>query len=276
MRSQQILSALVGIHATEAQIVENNGFSSSALRGDRLCLLNWNIAKQNHNALWQQEFLAILRQYHPQLCFLQEARLSSGISSASGPSSTLGPKSTLGWYFTPNLAHHRQNYTAGVLTASAVSALHVSALHSQPYEPFLRTPKVALVTQYPIAQQTQTVLTVNVHGLNFVRSHKFQTQLHQIEQAIAHHQGPLILAGDFNTWRPKRMKLLQSVVQRLHLTPVQFAPSDQSKLKRFLYSDPLDHIFYRGLALQPEASQVLSEMESSDHAPMIAVFSVIV
>ncbi len=274
MLRSRLLSAL-GISPAKTPVMAWRAFQNAALPHDCLCILNWNIAKENQKTLWQQEFSTVVQQRQPHLCFLQEARVSW-----PEPLPLLGPEratklaSTFGWYFVPNLIHHRQGYAAGVLTASKTPALNSAALYSPHAEPFLQTHKVALVTEYPIAQQQQTLLTINVHGINFVRSHKFQAQLHQIELAITHHIGPLILVGDFNTWRPERMQMLQAAAQRLRLEPVQFSSDSQNNLKRFLGSDPLDHILYRGLKLQPQAAQVLGEMTSSDHNPMIASFSI--
>ena len=268
-----LLSTLLGISPAETPVMEWHRFPDAVLPSDRLCILNWNIAKENQQTLWQQEFSTIVQQHRPHLCFLQEARVPW-----PEPRPLLSLKqeaitSTFGWYFIPNLIHHPQRYAAGVLTASKTPALNSAALYSPHYEPFLQTRKVALVTEYPIARQRQTLLTINVHGINFVRSHKFQAQMNQIEQAILHHTGPLILAGDFNTWRPKRMQMLQTAVQRLKLKPAQFSSDHQNNLKRFLRSDPLDHIFYRGL--EPQATQVLDKMTSSDHKPMIVSFGIV-
>ncbi|MEM8505298.1 MAG: endonuclease/exonuclease/phosphatase family protein [Cyanobacteria bacterium P01_D01_bin.1] len=246
------------------------------LPNKQLRILNWNIAKINHSQYWQQEFSIIQRQ-QPHLCFFQEARLSwpEARTFSSGQDEPKRTSADFGWHFAPNLIYHRQKYAAGVLTASVTPALTSVALHSQHQEPFLQTRKLFLVTQYPIAQQRQTLWTINVHGINFVRSHMFQSQLHQIEQAITQHSGPIILAGDFNTWRPKRMQMLQSIIQRLGLKPVNFSSNCQNNLKRFLFSDPLDHIFYRGLSLRPHSAKVLNQLTSSDHKPMVAEFNII-
>lgn len=267
---------LTGLSPADTQVMEWVKCTNAALQHDHLCILNWNIAKRNHRMAWQQEFDHVFRRYHPDLCFLQEVRLPWPVlASLFIPELEGRLPPNLGWYFTPNLIHHRQGNASGVLTASISHTISNFALSSRHCEPFLKTPKVALVTEYPIAGQTQTLLAINVHGINFVRSYQFQDQLHQIESAIAHHRGPLILAGDFNTWRPKRMQMLHDSVDRLNLKPVHFDTDCQNQLKRFLLSDPLDHVFYRGLKLQSEATKVLGELKSSDHKPMVVTFSIL-
>ncbi len=272
----QSLSNFLGLTPAESQVVKGGTFLDTELPNEGLCILNWNIAKQNHKLPFQQELSRILHHQRPQLCFFQEARLDwpearSLISLLEKDKLMTG----LGWYFAPNLIHRHHGYAAGVLTTSTVPLLNSAALHSQYYEPFLQTRKLVLATEYPLVQRRQTLWTINVHGINFVRSHKFQKQIYQIEQAIAQHSGPLILVGDFNTWRPKRMHILQTVIQRLGLKPVQFSSAYHNDLKRFMFSGPLDHIFYRGLVLQPHYAKVLGEMTSSDHKPMVAKFDVI-
>ena len=106
---------------------------------------------------------------------------------------------------------NRQGSATGVTTASKVSANSVDNppdfVRSQPREPFSRTPKMALISQYPIAGSADQLMVVNVHSINFVVTSKFETQLQQIEEAISSHRGPLLLAGDFNTWISSRMIL---------------------------------------------------------------------
>lgn len=266
-------SLITGLSAVEGQVIEWHQFPDTAIQPERFCVLNWNIAKQNHRLDWWHEFSQVLHHYRPHLFFFQEARLPWPFSTPQFVPADAELTTELSWYFTPNLIHFFQRYAAGVLTASTAQTLSSRALHSQHREPFLQTPKVALIAEYPIAGSPQTLLTINVHGINFVHSHKFQAQLHQIEAAIAHHAGPLILAGDFNTWHSKRTDMLYESVQRLNLQPVQFAPDCHQQLKRFLLSAPLDHVFYRGLQFHPDRTKVLGELDSSDHKPMVVTFS---
>ena len=265
---------LTGLSPSEGLAIEGVRPSANPLPHQRLCLLNWNVAKQNQQPVWRVEFDRICQCYQPDLYFFQEARLPWPIEANSFPAALAGYlESDLGWYFSPNLTHDRHAQASGVLTASRSRSLNSRALYSHHREPLLRTPKVALVTEHPIGRRSQTLLAIDVHAINFVRSHMFEAQLHQIEAAIAHHTGPLILAGDFNTWSPKRTTLLQALVRRLQLQQVIFPADANRHLKRFLFSGPLDSIFYRGLDLLPESTAVLGDCNSSDHNPMVVSFS---
>ena len=61
-------------------------------------------------------------------------------------------------------------------------------------------PKSALYARYRLSNGSDLV-TVNLHAINFTLGTKdFQNQIEQLENAVKKHKGPLIIAGDFNTW----------------------------------------------------------------------------
>jgi len=266
-------------------VVESKAVGQRSLPGDGLTLLNWNIAKNNHWTNWQRELEAIAHQYKPQLFFFQEARLAPNrsvsffdwdVARAKGPDPA--GLTELAWHFAPNLvdtAGHR----FGLLTAAHATTLSHRMFHSEFREPFIATPKVALIAEYPLAvagstARSVTLLTVNIHSLNFVSTAQFAAQLTQVEAAISHHLGPVIFAGDFNTWRAERMDWLEACMARLGLSRVIFDEDSDRQLKRFLRSDPLDHVFYRGLSLLPEKTRVIGTANTSDHKPMVVSFRI--
>jgi endonuclease/exonuclease/phosphatase (EEP) superfamily protein YafD len=251
---------------TQADIIDKSHVLHRQLDGRSIKVLNWNIAKNNHQPQWIQDFYKILQQFQPDLIFLQEVRLGLEAEHAVDVAD-------MSWSFAPNFmdAHH-QAY-AGVLTAAKTNPITSKALTTVHYEPIIQTPKVSLITEYPLLHQTTTLLTVNSHLINFVELNKFRRQLHQLEETIAQHQGPMIFSGDFNTWSQNRFSLLDQVTSRLGLTSVTFPPHHHRNLKRFLLSPPLDYIFYRGFRQQPISARVLN-VDSSDHKPLLAEFSI--
>jgi endonuclease/exonuclease/phosphatase (EEP) superfamily protein YafD len=92
-----------------------------------------------------------------------------------------------------------------------------------------------------------------------------------LEQLLQRHSGPILFAGDFNTWSQSRHRLVTSAAARLGLTSAFFA-DDSQKIKRFLFSPPLDYIFYKGLAERWGKTCVLGGVTSSDHKPLLAEF----
>ena len=134
-------------------------------------------------------------------------------------------------------------------------------------EPWLRIPKVALYTAHPLAGRRQRLLLANLLGINFsVGTAEFKAQLRQAEAVVASHHGPLIVAGDFNTWSAERARLLTSLTTRLGLQPVEF--NDGHRIR--VWNHPLDHVFYRGLRVLSATS---TEQPESDHNPLLVRFA---
>lgn len=253
---------------THESTLDNSHELQTELNPRSIKVLNWNIAKNNFEKTWFKDFFRILRQYQPDLIFFQEVRMGVGVEQIIG-------FNNFSWAYAPNFidAHH-QTYS-GILTAANISPLSKKAIVTKHYEPLVNTPKVSLITEYSLSNQQKTLLTINSHLINFVDLKKFKTQLHEIELALSTHHGAIIFAGDFNTWNRQRAILLDKAVTKLGLKPVEFAPHESKKIKRFLLSPPLDYIFYRGLTEKPASSKVLDEICSSDHKPLLAEFSYI-
>ncbi|MBD2169277.1 endonuclease/exonuclease/phosphatase family protein [Calothrix membranacea FACHB-236] len=253
---------------TQESTIDSIHVIQTALDVQSIKVLNWNIAKKNYDKTWLQDFFNILEEYQPDLIFLQEFRLDVDAEKVA-------ELIDMSWNFAPNFidAHH-QSY-AGIFTAAKISPLKKRAIITKHYEPIIKTPKVSLMTEYPLSHHKDSLLTINSHLINFVNISKFKTQLHELEIALSAHQGPIIFAGDFNTWSRKRALLLYKVATRLGLMPVAFAPHQSKKIKRFLLSPPLDYIFYRGLNEQKTSAKVLEHINSSDHKPLLAEFSYI-
>ena len=89
----------------------------------------------------------------------------------------------------------------------------------------------------------------------------YKQQLTQLAKLTRKYQGPVILAGDFNTWGDKRRVLLESIMARYQLQPVSFEPDERTRVAGL----PLDHLFYRGLSVT-QAEAVTSD--GSDHNPL--------
>ncbi|MBN8562440.1 endonuclease/exonuclease/phosphatase family protein [Leptolyngbya boryana CZ1] len=234
----------------------------SPLNEKAIRVLNWNIAKNNHDRSWQKDFDWIVDRYQPDLIFLQEVQLCTELKHFE--------LAELGWSFAPNFIDTYRNIYAGVLTASRASCVTRKAVLTEHAEPVSNTPKVSLVTEHPFAQGT--LLTINSHLINFVELDKFKTQLVELETAIAAHDGAIIFSGDFNTWNRSRWQLLDKMTRRLGLSRAKFSEADTQNIKRFLMSPPLDHIFYRGLHQNYLQARVLDQIQSSDHKPMLVEF----
>ncbi|MBN3899422.1 MAG: endonuclease/exonuclease/phosphatase family protein [Nostoc sp. NOS(2021)] len=248
--------------------IEKNNSLQTEINSKSIKVLSWNIAKQNYNKTWVKDFSKIIETYQPNLIFLQEFSLRL---EADEWAKWL----KMNWNFAPNfLDIHHQTYS-GIFTAATISPLTKKVITTKHYEPIVRTPKISLITEYLLSEQSTTLLTINTHLINFVDLNKFKIQLNELELALSIHRGPLIFSGDFNTWSQKRAVILNQVTTQLGLTPVIFAPHYQDKIKRFLLSPPLDHIFYRNLSAKKASAKVLDQICSSDHKPLLAEFTYI-
>jgi len=148
----------------------------------------------------------------------------------------------------------------GVMTISAAEPLTVCELVD--HEPWFGTRKATLVTEYGLSGSTDTLLVVNIHGINFSFGVvDLEAQYDAARAVIAAHRGPVLFSGDFNTWRSGRTRVLEIVAANLDMVPVVY---DDDRRKRF-FGTPLDHVYVRGLeTLRAETPDVAS----SDHNPI--------
>ena len=214
-------------------------------------LLNWNVEKAQHPNL-VSEFAAFAKK--SDLIFLQEAVPLKKTQTVI--------EQSLFEAFVPGYVQNE--IETGVLTLSR--APHLVHCHLLATEPWLRTPKATSVTLYPLADSGATLLTVNLHAVNFSFGVKaYRKQLNQAAALIRSHEGPVIFGGDLNTWSNKRQGVVDSLANELGLIPVPFSPDHRTTQ----FGKPLDHLYVRGLSWQSTETQ---EVSTSDHNPLLVTF----
>ena len=216
------------------------------LQGD-LDILSWNIQKAS-NAGWAEDLAEIAGGVH--LAFIQEASLQAQIPQAINA---------------PLVQAFAAGYTTtsqdtGVMTLSTSNpSLHCNLTA---WEPWLGTPKATSITEYPLLDRDDRLLTINLHAVNFTLGlENFQQQFGALADLLSQHQGPVILAGDLNTWSGKRQSLVDQFMQRHGLGPVAFEPD----LRTTTFGRALDHIYVRGM--HATLARVIP-VSSSDHNPL--------
>jgi len=210
-------------------------------------LVNWNVQKGRH-ADWAAEFKAFSRA--ADIATLQEAPLNHSAWKAAEVSHAFA--------FAPGYETRRS--PTGVMTLSETAPLRQCNLKSR--EPLLRSAKATLVTEYALLGLAETLLVVNIHSINFAPGlDAFRAQLAIALRVVEQHDGPVIFAGDFNTWRPARRRHVDRQLMLLSLEPVGFAVD---RRKRFL-GQALDHVYVRGLRVSTATSYAT---RVSDHGPM--------
>lgn len=215
-------------------------------------ILVWNIFKQQR-AHW----LSVLEQFgsSSHLMLLQEAQASPKlVSFATRYYQTADQVPALG------LPPH----SCGVMTLATVHPLYCCPLRER--EPILRLTKSALVTIYPLPAR-QLLMVVNIHAINFsFGTEVYNKQLRSIGDHISRHQGPVIMAGDFNAWSRSRIHALYRFIRKQGLKEVHF--SDDHRRRAFGY--PLDFVFYRHLNVRHASVQMT---QASDHNPLLVEFT---
>lgn len=232
----------------------SEGFSQAELGSVAIGVLNWNILKGDRRS-WNKDFQSISR--NMDLLLIQEAYLNENVLDGLS-------KAQMGWIFSPSFFYAANNVPTGVLTASHARPIYCRALRAR--EPIIRTPKSSLITKYRLAGENQVLLVANVHAINFSFGGKsYKSQASELKQEMQNHSGPIILAGDFNTWSEKRLQSLHEITDLLGLRPVQFSTDHRKKV----FKKAVDHIFYRGLRV---ADARVLRVRSSDHNPMLVEF----
>lgn len=220
------------------------------------CLV-WNILKAKR-ARWSADFQELVADRD--LALLQEAVLNA----PSDPLFTQNER--FQWIMARSFRDPRTHIEHGVKTGCVVSPAEQHFYLSPHSEPVSQTQKLLLTTLYPLEGEEEKLLVLNMHAINFVSVQKYVEQLDQISAALTPHAGPVILAGDFNTWNPSRLGHFQEVALSAGLTEAVMKRT--SRLAHM--NQHLDHVFYRGLELRSVAS--LGHYQSSDHAPITATF----
>lgn len=243
--------------------IENHEYPQKELISNNISLLNWNIQKKNRDYIWGVEFKSLIEKYEPEIILLQECQFQKGLEN-------ILHFEHYGFIFAPNFMDIFRNRHSGVLTASSTNHQCVTVIKSHAFEPLIKVPKIFLSTTYAVENISTELLVLNIHAINFVGFWKFISQVQQLEYSIRSHDGPVILSGDFNTWNKKRTNILDKILTDCGLEKVQFHEEHKKNIKKFLFSHPLDHIYYKGLEIeaQPEALKT----KSSDHNPLLVKF----
>lgn len=218
----------------------------------QLNVLVWNIYKQNRPS-WQ----SALREFsdNKQLVLLQEASMGEAFKQYIEQAR---------WFGTQVDAFKVFDTSAGVLNLT-LGAPRLACAYTE-LEPWLRLPKSALYARYPLSDGRELAV-VNIHAVNF--TYGTQEYLRQIDTLVTElrkHQGPMLVAGDFNSWSEERMTVMRQALSGLALNAVTFTPDNRTQ---FLTGLQLDHIFYRGLTLKTAEAP---HSDASDHNPMLANF----
>ena len=241
-------------------------------------LFSWNIEKGD-NAEWIDDLIRLADE--ASVLLFQEAALDPDVSRLPLP-----VVYSHNQYFAAG--YQQGDRRTGVLIASPWATSDHCSLTA--WEPWLGTPKATSVTRFLLTDDKEvgsnlrsdntaasreqlqnlgvevgkkTLMIVNVHAVNFaVGLEAYTEQFEEIGEVIGTHDGPLIVAGDFNTWSEERQAWLDTFADLHQLYAVEFDPDWRTTI----FSRPIDHIYMRGLdVVNAQAVPV----GSSDHNPLL-------
>ncbi len=218
-------------------------------------LLCWNIHKENLLPDFQLRLHTVLHTYPSDFLLLQEYKMPK-----SQPHDLRG----LSYAMAANMETKKSIY--GLLTASRFGFVAKQTALSHKKELMVSTRKSILITTHSFTD-TRTLHIVNMHGINFVSSKTFENELNNLDALLQSYCGAMIVCGDFNNWNKRRIKALDTFMQRLSL---EQAAVHNSHHVKHIFLKPIDHIYYRELRLLK--AEAIDTKKISDHNPIHAVF----
>lgn len=229
----------------------------------RFTVVTWNIAKAADERL-RDDLAALVAREQPHLVFLQEAPAD------------LGGILRMAAVFAASWRYPFGKRTIGAHTYVSATPLDVRTFPTKAREFLITAPKLSLATTHRIGPK-KTLLAINVHGMAFARARVgYRWQFEDLRALIAEHDGPVLLAGDFNTWSRKRLEVVEKLARDLGLREVAFpegrTTSHVGILDGLAGVDPtlpLDRIYGRGVI---SVRAVVLPEASSDHMALLASF----
>jgi len=228
--------------------------AAEALDPAAIRILTWNVHKQDDTG-WEADLARFAAA--SDVLLLQEAVLRPDLRA-------IIEQAGMRWVMASSFIY--SDVDIGVVTGSRKVPL--ASCTQRVVEPLIRIPKSGVISWFRLAGHEETLAIVNVHAINFaLMLGGYREQLEALGEALADHPGPIIFAGDLNTWTDARNEAMRAVAQRLHMTEIEFK---EDKRTIFL-GKQLDHIYARGLELV-DAQAI--PVTSSDHNPVAATFRV--
>ncbi len=217
-------------------------------------ILSWNAHRGTHER-WNRDLVWYGR--NADIILLQEAALESVLATQLDMMANQ-------WLMAS--AFNLDNREIGVMSAARVIPQDY-CMTRQP-EPLIRVPKIGLAAAYPLTGVDTQLLVVNIHLVNFtIDTAAVRQQIETLEDLVRNHDGPVIVAGDFNTWSDKRESLVRSKMSELGMVEVAFEPDNRVRF----FDHTVDGIYFRGLEVVRSRSH---QVDSSDHNPLEVHFRV--
>lgn len=212
----------------------------------------WNMCKGVGGVLFEHDFRSLC--YRSDLVLAQEALLSRR---------SMRTFCERGWQTIHAASYKRRDgLRDGVMTSSRASALgRAQRIVCKYPEPIFRTPKVALIECFKLKGRAAPLMVINIHA-TLVRL--IAGAVEEMEHLVSHlpeHDGPMLLAGDFNTFTPRYLDAIGRVLSRIGL---EYVPIPNDPRTR---TQCLDQVFCKGLDVV--SVEIDTTIRNSDHFPIL-------
>ncbi len=222
------------------------------LTSPTLKVLAWNIYK-GRKQLFSQDFQKLSN--GADIVMISEATDGTLVKPS------LDMKSGYQWVMATAWIMKRDNMRTGLVTGSYALPLGAAYTRTTDLEPFVKSPKVTLLTKYYHAPTQQEILTVNIHGINWVDDAAFERQIRSVEPYLKAHVGPILFAGDFNIKKDtNRLEIVKTIVAKYGMTRVPWSNPNSQK--------QYDDAFSRGFQIHRSTLVNTVVDRSSDHPAM--------
>ena len=226
---------------------------AGALDSGLVWLTSWNLHKLADSG-WDSDLGRLIEQ--TDVLLIQEAEVSPEFRAVV-------EQSGLKWLLAS--AFEYQGFEYGVLTAARVPSETGCTLRA--YEPLLGIPKAMLITRYRLAGREDMLAVANLHAINFTLDiNAYRAQLEAVADVLSAYDGPVVVAGDFNTWNEEREAAVRALASRLSMVPAAFAVDAR---KRFMGGHIFDRVYGKGVQFVAASAWSVT---SSDHNPLLVSF----
>lgn len=216
----------------------------SSSYGEEINVLVWNIQK-SRSSDWINKTNSLLKNFEYAL-----------IQEATDREETLRPFHKAFHYLKLHESWSDDRYSTGLLSASQTPSFYSEKYTTSDLEPLVSTPKVIVVEKYSLEEVT--LMMINIHAINFRGLKAFKRNLKLVAHELKRHEGPVIFAGDFNTWSPARKEYLDLFCQQFSLKEI--------KMKRYESFLQLDHVYAKGF--KEITAKQFEDSLGSDHRPI--------
>ena len=234
--------------------VDASGEGPAAFQPSRLRLASWNLHKQQ-DAGWREQLSRLAGE--SDVLLLQEAGLTAELREVLG-------RAGYNWLMASSFAYSSTEY--GVMIAARVRPSYFCTGRS--VEPVTGIPKSFLVARFRVDGRSAAIEIATVHSLNFMLElGPYEAQLDALGKVLAAHAGPIVLAGDFNTWSEARERAVAALAAKLALAPAVFPSDTRSRY----FGRPADWAYGRGVEVLDASAPAVT---SSDHNPLLVTLRI--